>query len=141
MDVARRNQLVENLKQRGMAYGRYPGPTVSLEDFFKGNDHVGSIGCNLSEHPGVDRFYRAFERIRSRSDVQDVLVEIKDLVDEHSWPFTDTIFVLTSMDQLELEKLVAELNPDEVGQFPQTAIPTDLPVLKNGMKVLGVWWD
>lgn len=141
MDVARRDQLVENLKQRGIADGRHPGPTVSLEDFFEGNDDVGSIGCNLSEHPGVDRFYRIFQGIRSRSDVQDVLVEIRDLVDEHSWPFTDTIFVLTSMDQQEMEKLVAELNPDEVGQFPQTAIPTDLPALKNGMKVLGVWWD
>jgi hypothetical protein len=27
------------------------------------------------------------------------LVEIKDLVDEHSWPFVDTVFVLTKWDR------------------------------------------
>ena len=141
MDVALRNQLVEKLKSRSILVGEYPGPTISPEDFFEGNDDMGSIGCNLSDHPGVDNFYRIFERIRSRRDVQDVLVEIKDLVDEHSWPFTDTIFVLTSMEEHELKNLVAELNPDEVGQFPQASIPTDLPTLKIGMRALGVWWD
>ena len=141
MDVTRRKQLVEKLKSRSIPLGQYPGPTVWLEDFFEGNDDMGSIGCNLSEHPGVNRFYRVFERIRSCSDVQDVLVEVKDLVDEDSWPFTDTVFVLTSMDQFELGKLVAELDPDEVGPFPLDSTPSDLPTLKTGMKVLGVWWD
>jgi hypothetical protein len=142
MDVSRRNRLVEKLSAQRMPVGQqHPGPTVSLEDFFEGNDDLGSIGCNLSAHPGVDTFYRLFVEIRSRIDVQDVLVEIKDLVDEHSWPFTDTAFVLTSMGQGELSKSVAKLNPDEVGEFPPDSIPRDLPTLKHGMKVLGVWWD
>jgi hypothetical protein len=141
MDIARRNQLVEKLKSRTFSIGQHPGPTVSREDFFEGNDDLGSIGCNLSEHPGVDRFHRVFKRIRSRGDVQDVMVEVKDLVDEGSWPFTDTVFVLTSMDQNELKKSVAELHPDEVGEFPEAGTPSDLPPLKTGMKVMGVWWD
>ena len=29
---------------------------VSIERFFDGNDDLGSIGCNLMEHPGVDTF-------------------------------------------------------------------------------------
>lgn len=38
MDVACRNQLVEKLKSRSILVGQYPGPTISLEDFFEGND-------------------------------------------------------------------------------------------------------
>jgi len=74
-------------------------------------------------HPRVDKFYRTFVEVRSRSDVQDVLVEIEDLVDERSWPFSDTVFVLTPMEADTLRKLVAKLKPDEVGQFPSDSTP------------------
>jgi len=56
MDVSRRNRLVEKLKVKQTQVGQNPGPTVSLEDFFEGNDDLGSIGCNLSAHPGVGGF-------------------------------------------------------------------------------------
>jgi hypothetical protein len=79
--------------------------------------------------------------ILSRSDVQHGRVEIKGLVDQHSWPFADTVFVLTSMTQENLHDLVASLEPDEVGPFPPDSMSRDLPSLKAGMKVLGVWWD
>jgi len=69
------------------------------------------------------------------------LVEIEDLVDERSWPLSDTVFVLTSMEADALRKLVAKLKPDEVGQFPSGTTPSDLPPLRPGMKILGVWWD
>ena len=141
MDISRRNALLEKLRTQTIAVGQHPGPTVSIEDFFEGNDDVGSIGCNLMSHPGVGKFHKSFADIRSRSDVQDVRVEIKDLVDEHSWPFTDTVFVLTSMSQQNLRELVAALQPDEVGPFPSDSVPGDLPPLKDGMRVLGVWWD
>ncbi|HET9399862.1 MAG TPA: hypothetical protein VFO34_02840 [Candidatus Acidoferrales bacterium] len=141
MDAERRKRLVDKLEMLKVRVGQSPGPTVSLEDFFDGNDDVGSIGCNLLVHPGVDRFYRIFKEIRWHPRVQDVRVEIKDLVDEHSWPFADTVFVLTSMDRHELYEAAAELNPDEVGEFIPANIPVDLQPLKDGMKVLGIWWD
>jgi hypothetical protein len=140
MDVARRNQLLQKLQGRSVG-GLGPGPTVSLEDFFQGNDDLGSIGCNLISHPGVDVFHRTLATIRARPDVQDILVEIRDLVDEHSWPFSDTVFVLTSMHRDELANLVTKLQPDEVGQFPPGRIPSDLPALKPEMQTLGLWWD
>ena len=49
-------------------------PVVTLEDFFEGNQDEASIGCNLVDHPGVDRFYETLRGIRDRADVQDVLV-------------------------------------------------------------------
>jgi hypothetical protein len=141
MDISRRNALREKLGAQGIPVGQHPGPTVSIGDFFEGNDDLGSIGCNLMSHPGVDAFYKSFAAIRSRSDVQDVRVEIEDLVDEHSWPFADTVFVLTSMTKENMRDLVAALKPDDVGPFPSDSISTDLPPLKAGMRVLGVWWD
>jgi hypothetical protein len=141
MDITRRNHLLAILKSKPKVAGRGPGPTVSLEDFFEGNDDVGSIGCNLVSHPGIDRFYRTLLEIRSRPDVQDVLVEIRELVDEDSWPFSDTIFVLTSMRGDDLQKLLSNLQPNEVGQFPSQSIPADLPPTAKDMRVLGAWWD
>jgi len=141
MDIGRRSALLAKLQEKSTPVGEHPGPTVSVEEFFEGNDDLGSIGCNLASHPGVDKFYEVFADLRSRSDVQDVLVEIRDLVDEHSWPFADTVFVLTSMSQDNLRILIAALDPDEVGPFPLESIPRDLPQLEDGMKVLGVWWD
>lgn len=141
MDIEKRNHLVATLGSKLTLTGKKPGPTVSLEAFFDGNDDLGSIGCNLLAHPGVNTFYRQFLTIRARPDVQDVLVEVTDLVDDASWPFADTVFVLTSMNASELKKLTSVLHPDEVGQFPESSIPEDLPALKPGMRVLGVWWD
>ena len=141
MDITRRDRLLEVLRTKGVPVGQSPGPTVSLDDFFEGNDDLGSIGCNLTKHPGVSKFYETLAAIKSRSDVQDVLVEIVDLVDEHSWPFSDKVFVLTSMPAEILRKLMSKLEPDEVGQFPADLTPRDLPPLKTGMQILGAWWD
>src|SRR5262249_23458450 len=106
-----------------------------------GNDDLGSIGCNLSSHPGIGKFYRTLSEIKSRADVQDVLVEIRDLVDEHSWPFSDTVFILTSMGAGNLQSLISQLDPNEVGPFPAESTPRDLPPLAAGMQILGAWWD
>lgn len=141
MDINRRNRLLELIKAKGIPVGRSPGPTVRLEDFFEGNDDLGSIGCNLTLHPGVSKFYKTLAAIKSRDDVQDVLLEIVDLIDEHSWPFSDKVFVLTSMPADTLRKLMSKLKPDEVGQFPADLIPRDLPPLNTGMQILGAWWD
>jgi hypothetical protein len=141
MDINRRNRLLELIKAKGTPVGQAPGPTVSLEDFFEGNDDQGSIGCNLFLHPGISKFYQTLAEIKSRSDVQDVLVEIRDLVDEHSWPFSDSVFVLTSMSVENLRKLMSKLKADEVGQFPAGSTPKDLPLLETGMQILGAWWD
>jgi hypothetical protein len=74
MDTERRNKLVEKLK------GQDPMPLVSLEEFFIGNDDEASIGCNLMRRPGMNVFYETLKEIRSKPNVQDVLVEIADLM-------------------------------------------------------------
>jgi hypothetical protein len=52
---------------------------VRAERFFEGNDDTGSIGCNLSEHPGITSFQTILTGLESRSDVQAVYTQITEL--------------------------------------------------------------
>src|SRR5204862_5889798 len=114
MDLERRKKLVEKIKATSSKPSRHPGPTVTLEEFVEGNDDSGSIGCNLVPTLSPANFYRILKEIRSRKDVQDVFVEIRDMEDtEGIWPFSDTVFVLTSADPEELKKWLKTLSPDE----------------------------
>jgi hypothetical protein len=142
MDMNLRTNLLAKIKAKTSQIGGGAGPTVSLRDFFEGNDDFGSIGCNLNSSPGPQRFYEVFKQLAERPDVQGIFVEIRDLMDDGvSWPFSDTVFILGSIPMDELRRQLEELQPDEVGNFPKEGIPKDLPVPQAGMTILGAWWD
>ena len=65
MDHHKRAQLVERI----MRLNALPStmPVVPLEAFFDGNDELGSIGCNLGDHPGVHAFFETRTRDGSGS--------------------------------------------------------------------------
>lgn len=115
---------------------------VSLEDFFTGNDDLGSIGCNLgSEQPPISEFYRVLKGIRSQPEVQDVLVRISDFDDPSSWPFTDTVYIIASAPARQVEEWVAPLKPDEVHPEWMYGKPPAAPSARPGMTTYSVWWD
>src|SRR5690349_12736194 len=87
-------------------------PIVSLEAFFDGNEDLGSIGCNLSPHPGVATFYTVLRAIRDRDDVQDVLVGITEDMGDEEWPFSDTVYVLTRASAEDVQRWAARLEPE-----------------------------
>src|SRR5258708_13372689 len=141
MDIERRRKLVERIKSTSWKPRQHPGPTVTLEEFFEGNDDSGSIGCNLVTTPSPAEFYRILKEIRSRSDVQDVLVEIRDMEDtEGIWPFSATVFVLTHATPHDPTQWLNPLSPDEVGQFPPAHVRKDLPAPNPCMNVFGACW-
>jgi hypothetical protein len=116
-------------------------PLVSLELFFAGNNDLASIGCNLADHPGVDRFRDVLLNIRARADVNDVLVAITDEMTGDEWPFSDTVVIVTSASTDDVRTWVDELVPDDVmdpDQFPLTNLPCQIP---PGMRHVAVWWD
>lgn len=41
-------------------------PMISIAAFFDGNDDPASIGCNLSDHPGIQTFRYVLETVGSR---------------------------------------------------------------------------
>ncbi len=115
---------------------------VSLEDFFTGNDDVGSIGCNLGgEQPAISEFYRVLKVIRSKPEVQDVLVRICEYDDPPSWPYTDTVHIITSAQIEKVEEWVVPLKPDEIYPEWMYGKPAAAPEPKSGMKSYSVWWD
>jgi hypothetical protein len=116
-------------------------PLVSLELFFTGNADLGSIGCNLTNHPGIEKCRDTFLRIESRNVVDTVLVAISDPMEDDEWPFSDTVVIVTSAPVDDVRRWVADLEPDEVGEprdYPVTNLPKPVPL---GMRPLVVWWD
>ena len=85
---------------------------VRAERFFDGNDDTGSIGCNLSEHPGIAAFQEILTGLEDRSDVQAVYTQIRELdPGEDSWPFTDTVLVAGTISTGDLTAAVSSLEP------------------------------
>jgi hypothetical protein len=64
MDIMKRNRSVRRLAAE-------PEPQlVPIEEFFDGNDDLGSIGCNLPEHPGIAVFRDILVGLTLRPDVE-----------------------------------------------------------------------
>lgn len=118
-------------------------PLLSLEEFFTGNDDEASIGCNLLRHPGLETFYRVLNDVRSKPNVQDVLVEITDLdeKDNEMWPFSDTVYIVADVTQKEVESWLKKLQPDEVPEGDIDNRISGFIALKPRMKVFVAWWD
>ena len=138
-----RDALIAKVRAQGLPDGEGPLPVVSVEEFFTGNDDMGSIGCNLVDHPGVDSFYRLLREIRARPDVQDVLVGIYEVEegDPSMWPFSERVYVLTSASVDEIRELLAPLDPDEVFEGWMGDKPSAAPSVAEPNKVVTAWWD
>ena len=111
---------------------------IPIERFFDGNDDAASIGCNLSEHPGMDVFRDVLTGLLRRPDVRAAYAQIAELdPGDDSWPFTDTIVVVGSIAAEKLREAVSALEPTDVGS------DSDFQDLakKHGGKALVIWWD
>ncbi len=114
---------------------------VPIARFFDGNDDEGSIGCNLVPHPGIDRFKKILVDLSNRSDVRAVYALITELdPGDHSWPFSDTVIVIGTMDLEELQEKLASLQSDEVGPADSDALSPALSK-KDSKEALVAWWD
>ena len=139
--MSEREKLVTKIEQQAVPPGSAE-IVVSLEDFFNGNDDLGSIGCNLgSEQQPVAEFHRVLKNIRSRPEVQDVLVRICDYSDPTSWPFSDTVYIITRADLATVREWVAPLLPDEVDAEWMYEKPLAAPALDSAMTPYSVWGD
>lgn len=133
----------ENLQAKIAAQGVRAGEiVVSLEDFFTGNDDLGSIGCNLGDaQPPIATFYQVLRDIRARQGVQDVLVRVCEFDDPSSWPYSDTVYVLARAPIEEVQQWLASLMPTDVYAEWMYGPPPKAPGLKPGVTPYSVWWD
>lgn len=129
------------LKADLVAQGPDAPPVVSIERFFDGNEDEGSIGCNLLEHPGLGAFRDALLGLTHRADVEAVYAQIAEIdPGEGLWPFTDTVFVVGSIDDEELARLLAPLQPDEVASAAGLSVPPRIQSAHDA-PILYAWWD
>lgn len=133
MDISKRNHLVESLSSQ-------PEPQfISIREFFDGNDDLGSIGCNLLEHPGIETFNSILVGLLGHKDVEAVYAQIAELdPGPDSWPFTDIVLVVGHISTENLSRILQPLEPDEVG--PIEAVP-EFIAKKHGGPVQLAWWD
>ena len=117
------------------------GQVVPIAVFFDGNDDLGSIGCNLDPHPGMDAFASVLTGLLRRSDVEAVYAQISELdPGEVCWPFTDTVLVAGRISADDLRSTVSSLQPDEVGDSTQFGVSPSIGQ-RHRSPVLVVWWD
>jgi hypothetical protein len=114
---------------------------VTLEAFFTGNDDLGSIGCNLTDHPGMPAFRDTLLNVRSQDEVEDVVVRISDLNGDDEWPFSDTVYVVTSASPETVGSWVNDLEPDAVWALDEAEMRACGVQPPPGAQVVAVWWD
>jgi len=120
---------------------RTPRPLLTLSEFFEGNETVGSIGCNLVPTPTPRDFYLALQGIASRHDVADVRVQIA-MADDSEWPFSDTVWIITSRSATEVSQWFEELiRPDKCFVGWPEDIAIDRCTVPQGMQPVACWWD
>ena len=119
-----------------------PSPLVSLEAFFEGNDDPASIGCSLPGGVLPAEFRSALSAIRHRADVGDVLIQVTMHDDPDGWPFSDTVWVITSASPDVVRSWMPErLRPDDVFDGFHTDRPIEHRTVPAGMRAVGLWYD
>jgi hypothetical protein len=135
LDEAKRKRLLKIIEaQPCWEDGR---AVVTVDEFFDGNDELGSIGCNLSDHPGIPEFRRVLKSLEARRDVREVWMSIYDL--DSGWPFCETVFVVGAIPVGELRELVKSLAPSEVGLRDLDEPYSRAKSLAGEVRTL--WWD
>jgi len=139
-----RNVLIERISRLGDVNDpETPVPLVTLEEFFEGNDDFGSIGCNFyPDQPAPAEFYAFFRAIRARPSVAEVRVQVTQHDDPKGWPFSDTIWIITSESPQTVAAWLGErFAADEIFAGLHTDRPYEPIPIPDGMSAVGVWWD
>jgi hypothetical protein len=139
MDLVARLRLVNEATLQRATGGEI---AVSLESFFEGNDDPGSIGCNLGDsRPTVRMFYQLLRDLRSNPSVQDMWVRICDFDDPQSWPYSDAVYVVSSLTKSEIEHALLPLRFDSVTEGWMYEKPPSVPEPREGCVPFSIWWD
>jgi hypothetical protein len=139
MDMDLRQRLAAECAAQGAQGGEI---AVPLESFFVGNDDPGSIGCNLGdEQPTIRVFDATLASLLEHPQVRGVWVRVCDADDENSWPYSDTVYVVSSLAQTEIESSLAHLLFSEVSEGWMYGKPASAPEPDAGFTPFSVWWD
>jgi hypothetical protein len=118
-----------------------PRPLLSIEEFFDGNDYVGSIGCNLPGCPHPRVLHALFNAIAIKPEVKDIRIQITQF-DDPEWPFSDTVFIVTtSTPEIVRTWFPDDLAPDEVFEDAISEERHEPYAMPAGCHAVACWWD
>jgi len=119
-----------------------PRPLLTLAEFFDGNEILGSIGCNLMPTPTPAAFHAVLSTIASRAEVGDVRVQVTMFDNPDEWPFSDTVWVMTSANATTIRSWFTEaMAPDEIQEGWVKGVAYEEYSVPAGMKPVSCWWD
>jgi hypothetical protein len=114
---------------------------VSVEDFFKDNQDIGSIGCNIyPDPPSLQTFYDTFKTMLISDKVENILVRIADAEDSE-WFHTDTVYVIGDVTLEEITEMLKELKPDEIYSNWMYGKPVNISNESTDKMIYSIWWD
>lgn len=112
---------------------------LTPDEFFKGNDDLGSIGTNLPDHPGLGCFRLIVENLERHPNVDSVWMQIYDW-DEGDWPFSENVLVFGEILLSDVRRITADLLPSEIEEMTMDWTPTRDPRL-YARRYINIWWD
>ena len=137
-----KNELLEKIEQLGGIKSDF-NILVSIADFFDGNMVEGSFAANACDIDfDANEFYFTFKQIKALNNIQDVWIMITDIDEE--WPYSDTALIAVSKDTSEedVNKWFGKGFPSEIREVNlKKEKSIHIPYLKDGYKLLSLWWD
>lgn len=114
---------------------------VSLENFFDGNDDAWSMWPNVENRPETaEEIYSFLKTIRSRPDVNDVLIWIYSFDDDDDvWLLGERVVILTEAQPKAVVSWFKKYPPDD--WFDESEDPMVADLLRRGVKAIALWWD
>ncbi|WP_160680566.1 hypothetical protein [Clostridium sp. C8-1-8] len=137
-----KNKLLDKIEQLGGMNSTHD-ILVSIDDFFEGNTIEYSFAANACDTDfNVNEFYNIFKKIKDFDTVQDIWIMITDVDEE--WPYSDTAFIALNniIQESDINEWLGKGYPSEIREVnlkDEPSIP--IPYLKDGYKLLSLWWD
>lgn len=114
---------------------------VSVKEFFEDNNNEYSFAANVcNNNINVFSFYKIFNMLSTLESVQDVWILITDIDEE--WPYSDTVYISSSLKQNEINNIFGDAFPSEINEVDSNdEISDQIQNLKDGYKLYCLWWD
>jgi hypothetical protein len=118
-----------------------PRPLLTLQEFFEGNEVVGSMLCNCTPTPTPREIRDLLARIAARPEVMDVRVQVT-MFDDPEWPFSDTVWIFTTASAAEVSSWFPKaVRPDEIREGWDDTLTYEPYAVPKGARILRCWWD
>ncbi len=149
-DPKRLERLIGTINEQGnLKDYSAPPPIVTLEEFFEGNDIIGSICANLTDSEfeavgGLQGIYNLLKEIRTKDEVQALLVPIYDYDVDEGWPSADSVYLICRHPPAVIERWIDVIRPSDIFDITETwaqQTPACAPGLDSGMRCYQLWWD